>query len=83
METIMGWLGDVPWTTVGATVLTFAVGFLMKQSGYSKAVDTLADVADLVNDYVKAQADGKVDAAETQELVNDIKHIVSDYAGKK
>ena len=82
MDIVMGWLGNVPWGTIGAAALTFGIGYLAKQADYSKAVDTLADVADLANDLVKAQADGKVSAEETTEILNDIKHIVSDYAVK-
>lgn len=80
---IFGWLGNIPWGAVLAAALTFAVGYLAKHAVYTKAVDTLADVADLANDFVKAQADGKVSSEEMSEILNDIKHIVSDYAAKK
>lgn len=82
MENILGWLGNIPWGTVIAAGLTFIVGFLAKQAMYAKVLDTLVDLADLVSDYSKAQADGKVDSDEAKELLADIKHIVSDYAAK-
>ena len=83
MEQILSWLGNLPWGTIISAGLTFVVGFLLKQAMYKKLLDTLVDLADLVTDYNKAQADGKVDSAEAQELMGDIKHIISDYAGKK
>lgn len=79
----MGWLGHIPWVSVISAVLTFAVGFFAKQALYTKALDTLGDIADLIVDYKNAQADGKIDPVESQGLIDDIRHIVSDYAVKK
>ena len=70
---------DMGWITIIASALTFLVGFIIKNIAYQKVLSVLADVAEVVSDYNKAQADGKIDPEEAKELIEDIQHMVAEF----
>lgn len=75
--------GSMNWLAIGAAAVTFIVGFLLKQSIYSKLKDSMKDIEELVHDFNEGNADDKWTKEELEEVIGDIKHIVSDYVPVK
>lgn len=73
----------INWMAVLSALLTFGVGYLIRNAAYAKAKDTLKDIEELVHNFNQAQEDDKWTAEEMAKVIGTIKHIASDYGIKK